>query len=436
MTKKTETPSGIFRNESGNVFILIAFSLIMMVTGIAVAVDMTRAFLVRSKAQSALDAALIGASSIAHKGITPKELKDRATEFLEANFPPGYMGTPPIKGGFKVAFDEANGTVSGSLTLPFSPAFDNILSAGKIDLHLNGEVTRILGKDIEISLALDHTSSMCAPINCSGACPQDAPCTGAKGNSRINVLADSVQILVDEMTQATDAAKNPDSKVLYAYVPFNHDVKINGNVMHFAADYLPNSVGLREDATPIVNAMKAVNIEDEGNTNAAKGLAWGWRALRPDDKGLFPGTSSPEFADHPKPPEDDNTIKALILLSDGENMFTYFGKSYLSLPGCSPYGCPEFPDWQHPIPSADRGNEHANYDQEELCAAILKEGIRIFPIVLNGDTSSPQWSEVKRINDGCATPPRTEAYYPKTAEELRVVFRQIARELINLRITK
>lgn len=426
----------MLRSESGNVYILVAFGLIMLMTSIAVAVDMTRAFLVRSKAQSALDAALIGASSIAYRGIPNAELQERANSFLEANFPLGYMGSS--FDSFNVAFDADRGTVSGNLAVGFSPAFAQILGADRFDINTSGEVTRVLGKDLEIALALDHTSSMCAPVTCSGAaCNNAAPCNGTRANSRIDVLRGGVGIFFDEIRGATDATYDPDSRVLYSYIPFNHDVKINNNVMHNGADYLPNSLGLRQDSAPIINAMTSINIDNEGNTNAAKGLAWAWRSLRRVDRNMFTGTSAHQFMDHPQQVGEPDTIKAIILFTDGANEFTYYGRNFVwTVPGCGPNGCPNpFPDIQNPRGAHDRGNANANANQEALCTAIHAEGIRIFPIVLNQNTASPQLAEIRRINNACAAPAAT-AYYPTNAEELRETFRQIARQLINLRITQ
>lgn len=441
MTTHTKRPS-LWRSESGNVFIMVAFGLIMLVTSIAVAVDMTRAFLVRSKAQSALDAALIGVASIAYKGIPQSEIDERAKNFFDANFPKGYMDT---SGGVpSVSFDEDKGKVSGTVSVNFKPAFAKILTEDGFDIDTEGETTRILGKDLEIALALDHTSSMCAQLApCSSGGCTGAPCTGATAGTRINVLKDAVNIMFDEIEGATEATTDPDAKVLYSYVPFNHDVKINGTAMHNGAGYLPTIRGLREDPTPIITAMNGINIQNIGNTNAAKGISWGWRSLREDDRNRFTGASAHQYADHPKPVGDDDTIKAIVILSDGLNEFTYYAATDPKIsPDCNPNGCPDpFPDWKNPTPTADRGTAHANDDQLKICDGINREGIAVFPILLNTNTATPAGLAAKSICDRCATGPADAlstrvCYTPNTAEELREVFRQIARELINLRITK
>lgn len=444
------------RQESGATFILIAFALVMLVTGIAVAVDTTRAFLVRSKAQSALDASLIGASSIANTDISDADLKARAMNILLANFPDDYMGVTIADSNLALNFNRVSGQVSGTLDVGFTPAF-GILSTRSFNIGVEGEVTRILGDDLEIALALDHTSSMCAPVACTGAGCDAAPCSGASAGSRIQVLAQGVQVLFDEIEKSSEATFNAaDSKVLYSYIPFNHDVKINNAVTHNvrnSAGYLPNSLGLREATAPIVTAMQNIQIEDTGNTNAARGIQWAWRSLRQPDRNRFAGSSAHQFADHPKLAGDEDTIKAMIIFSDGLNQFTYF-RMTSGAPGCTAYGCPPFADNNQPVPGPawrQRSNNNdpydgnANADQEALCNAINAEGIAIFPILLNQSTASPEGLEALRICRACAewsgrpagmAPTGRTCFTPSTAEELRSTFRQIARELINLRITK
>lgn len=440
--KKHTKLSSLWRGESGNVFIMVAFGLIMLVTSIAVAVDMTRAFLVRSKAQAALDAALIGVASIAYKGIPQSEIDERANNFFDANFPEDYMG---LGGGDPVVtFEEASGKVSGSVSISFTPAFAKILTEDGFDIDATGETTRILGKDLEIALALDHTSSMCAQFSpCSSGSCTSAPCTGATAGTRINELRKGVGIMISEIESATEATTDPDAKVLYSYVPFNHDVKINGTVMHNGAGYLPTIRGLREDPTPIINAMNAITINNTGNTNAAKGVSWGWRSLREDDRNLFTGTSAHQYADHPKPAGDDDTIKSMVIFSDGLNEFTYYNSFNTAIsPACSPNGCPDpFTDWQHPTPTADRGTSHANDDEIKICDAINREGITIFYIFLNLEPLTPKVQAASDICHRCADgPPDAPAsgicFTPTTSAELIEVFRNIARQLINLRITK
>lgn len=441
MTKHMKHRS-LWRNESGNVFIMVALGLIMLVTSIAVAVDMTRAFLVRSKAQAALDAALIGVASIAHKGISQNEIDERARNFFDANFPLGYMDT--TRGDPVVTFDETKGKVAGNVSVNFKPAFAKILTEDGFSIDTSGETTRILGKDLEIALALDHTSSMCAKLApCSSGTCTGAPCTGSTAGTRINVLKDAVQILFEEVEAATEATTDPDAKVLYSYVPFNHDVKINGTVMHNGANYLPTIRGLREDPTPIINAMNAITINNTGNTNAAKGVSWGWRSLREGDRARFTGASAHQYADHPKPAGDDDTIKAIVILSDGLNEFTYYASTDTRIsPDCNPNGCPNpFPDMKNPTPTVDRDTANANDDQIKICDGINREGIAVFPILLNTNTATAAGVAAKNICDRCATGPADAhsarvCYTPNTAEELRDVFRQIARQLINLRITK
>lgn len=444
-------------DTSGATFILVAFALMTLVIGLAVAVDTSRAFLVRSKAQTALDAALIGASSIATTDITDAELKARALNFVLANFPDEYMGVNIGADNLALNFNRVNGQVSGTLDVGFTPAFASILGQTTFNVGVEGEVTRILGDDLEIALALDHTSSMCAPVSCAGPACFVAPCAGTKAGSRIQVLSEGVQVLFDEIKKSSESSFNADdSKVLYSYIPFNHEVKINNHIVHnekASADYLPNSLGLREDTDPIINAMQNIAIENTGNTNVARGIQWAWRSLRQPDRNLFVGSSTHQYADHPKLAGDQDAIKAMIIFSDGLNEFTYYRRTS-GAPGCTVNGCPNaFPDRDQAVPGPawrrrsnnnPPYNTNANSNQREMCNAINAEGIAIYPILLNQNLGAPEGAEAKRICDACAEWPdasgnpqtNRKCFTPNTAAQLVTVFRTIARDLINLRITK
>ncbi len=445
-------------DTSGATFILVALVLMTLMIGLAVAVDTTRAFLVRSKAQTALDAALIGASSIATTDISDAELDARALNFVLANFPDDYMGVDIGADNLTLNFNRTTGQVSGTLDVGFTPAFASILGQTTFNIGVEGEVTRILGDDLEIALALDHTSSMCAPVSCAGPACFQAPCAGTKAGSRIQVLSEGVQVLFDEIKKSSESTFNQDdSKVLYSYIPFNHEVKINNTVVHNvdgSADYLPNSLGLREDTDPIITAMQDITIENTGNTNAARGVQWAWRSLRQPDRNRFMGSSAHQYADHPKVAGDQDVIKAMIIFSDGLNEFTYYERT-TGAPSCNAVqGCPNpFADRDQPVPGPawrrrsnnnPPYNTNANSDQRAMCNAINAEGIAIYPILLNKSLSTPEGAEAKSICDACAEWPdvngvpqtNRKCFTPTTAAELVSVFRTIARDLINLRITK
>lgn len=423
------------RQEKGGVLILVGGAIFMLVLSVGTAVEMGRAFLLRSKAQSALDAAVLAASSVAGKGVENSELQARAENYFNENFPLHYMGSDVSE--IKIAFDETTGKTTGDMTVTYKPAFGDIVKVegGKLDMAIFSESTRVLGQSLEIALVLDHTSSMCLPaITIDAVPPGEERCRGTTSNTRISRLADAVGVLVDTIDSAVGATESKDDGVYYSYVPFNHDVKLNGDSRHLGADYLPNIMGLRQNGTEIVNAVKMAIINNEGNTNTAVGTEWGWRSLREKDKALFnAGTGSSRHDHDPAPVGDKDYLKAMVILSDGVNEYTYFGRNYLGLPGCSPYGCQDsIWDKQPSGPNP----EGADLDQQKLCTAIKDEAIVIYPILYDVDTTTPQGLSLQKIFKDCAKESGGAYFEPKTAEELREAFRKIANTLISLRISK
>ena len=105
------------RDARGNVAILFGLSLIPLMIGVGVAVDYGRALLVRERMADAADAAGLAIGSWA--GLTQSELKTKAQQFFDANYPPSTIGTV---GKLNVSFvgDEAIiVTVSGAVPTTF-----------------------------------------------------------------------------------------------------------------------------------------------------------------------------------------------------------------------------------------------------------------------------------------------------------------------------
>ncbi|MFN0262697.1 pilus assembly protein TadG-related protein [Tepidamorphus sp. 3E244] len=150
-------------------------------------------------------------------------------------------------------------------------------------------------------------------------------------------------------------------------------------------------------------------------TNIALGLAWGWRVLSPE----APFTEGVEY-------DDEEVEKALILLTDGENVVVsqnthnksdYNGYGYMSVGNLG-------------TTSTWSAVQKVNAKVEKLCASIKAKGVRIYTITfqLNDNT-------LQDIFRACATTPNLYFDSPSN-EELKLAFRTIAVDLSNLRLSK
>ena len=153
-----------------------------------------------------------------------------------------------------------------------------------------------------------------------------------------------------------------------------------------------------------------------GNTVIPAGLAWGWRLISPG----VPFTEGSPYG-------DNDIIKAMILLTDGENdigggIGTHNRSQY------SAYGFAQ---------SGHLGNTNGweaeavlNAKTATLCANIKAQGIRLYTVTFQVPSTS-----IQNLMRDCATDP--EMYYDSPSnEDLNSVFQDIAKGLADLRLSK
>ena len=191
-----------------------------------------------------------------------------------------------------------------------------------------------------------------------------------------------------------------------------------------------------------------------GGTMANLGLAWGWRVLSPEWRGMWGGDTPNDL---PKGYNEPNSTKAVILLTDGVNQwYDWPGKKwtisgedhYSGIPGSNKYPGSHDNDFKATWPGADytsygrlsegrlgttsngAAKTEINNRMLELCTAMKAQGIVIYTITFQlGDTATQQ------LYRDCAT--NEEFYFnsPSNAD-LQQVFVHIADELSSLRLAE
>lgn len=205
------------------------------------------------------------------------------------------------------------------------------------------------------------------------------------------------------------------------------------------AEILPLQTS-KATAKQAINAMEASSVGTLTNV----GLAWGWRMLSPNWRGLW-GTSGQWGSSTPAElPLDYNTPgmdKAVILLTDGlTNMPAGSGQTGCNAatgagPCTFPYGTyTAFGRLSEGrlgtvVKNGETGADAVlNNRIAETCTAMKAQNIKIYSIVL--DTTN---TAVQDLFRNCASAP--EFYYNSpTADQLAGVFQQIALQLSQLRL--
>ena len=176
---------------------------------------------------------------------------------------------------------------------------------------------------------------------------------------------------------------------------------------------IPAITSLTNVKASVLSAVDAMGAS--GYTHIPLGLAWGWRILSPS----APYTEGAAY-------DDDDTTKALIVLTDGmntiqkqknENLSSYTAYGYLHN---MRFGNASLPD----------SVKKLNTKTATLCNKVKAAGIRVYTITFKLNNSDTQ-----KLFRECATEPGLYFNSPSN-EQLQSSFTAIARDLSNLRISK
>ncbi len=432
------------RQQAGGVLVLWAFAVVPVVIGVGTVVDLSRAYMARSRLTFALDAAGLAAGAA---GDTEAEIRAIAEQFFFANFPAGAVGTPttPV-----VTIDGGVINISGSVTV--ETTIMKLVGQGALTVTASAEILR---KGLELALILDNTGSM-------------------KG-SKLNALRNASQDLIDILFQVPELQSN----LKVAVVPYSaavnvgdiapglvpsvdpaeydpsDDDKWKGCVLARAApndsldtpggagndwqrylwesasdnDYPPTDtdpalcnastgpnlgcptpiVPLTGDKTLLDAAVSGMEAWCRGGTFSNVGMVWGWRVLSPG----APFTQA-------LPYETPGFDKVAILMTDGVN--GYFQSDYAAYERVA--------DGNLGTTSKSAAKIILNNRLSEVCENMKDAGIIIYTITFQLGSSS-----TKLIYENCASDP--DKYFDSpNGSALQASFQKIAEQLINLRVTQ
>lgn len=173
--------------------------------------------------------------------------------------------------------------------------------------------------------------------------------------------------------------------------------------------------------TPMTNVKTTLDtaisqMNAAGSTVIPTGLAWGWRVISPS----VPFTEGAPYT-------DEDTIKAIVLLTDGRNDvgggLGNHNRSYYNAYGYAQSG-------HLGATNGSQAEDVLNGKTTALCTAIKAQDIRLYTVTFQlGD------GPIKNLMRDCATQPGMYYDSPSNAE-LQTVFEDIAKGLNKLRLSK
>lgn len=395
-------------DRRGNIAMMFGLFLFMILGGVGVGIDISRATMIRTEIHEAADAALLAAAR--YKNSHPNADMDELTDVARKFFDNSVKNKVDVDiEGFVLSFDAAAETFALDVACT-----TNTLIMGLFDqkyLNVGARSEAKLGKTplLEVVMALDTTGSM-------------------NQHGKISTMRNAARDLVKTLFEADDA------KVKVGVVPFAQYVnvgKANGvkswisnpgaawmgcvgsrdypyNVRDSNYDTLKvpglNGIACPGELMPLSNDEDALDtmiskLNPNGFTYIPAGLAWAWRLLTPNE----PFSEGVSFATL----KEERGTKALILMTDGDNT-----------------KAPDYPTHASPDQIL------ANNLTKEICANIKTDEIVIYTIAFEVDDVT-----IKDILESCATTP-SHYFDAANADDLIDAFSSIGSSLRSLSLSK
>ena len=233
-----------------------AAAVLPMIGMVGGGVDLSRAYLAKSRLQQACDAGTLAArkklaGSVVINGNIPTEIDDTAHNFFDANFEDGIYGTDDRT--FVLTADGET-RMRGTASVAVPTTLMSIFGFDSIDINVDCSAEMNL-PNIDVMMVLDNSGSM--------------GWDSGDGTSRISGLKKAVFAFYDEVMDVV-----PDgARVRIGVVPYNAAVNVGGALVAKNPDYIADSwkYATREAHTRMVSNNDGVELGDEIDGDSFRG---------------------------------------------------------------------------------------------------------------------------------------------------------------------
>lgn len=221
---------GRLRSDArGNTLAIVGAALIPLTAMIGSGVDMSRAYMAKTRLQSACDAGSLAARRVMQNDTLNQAVIDEGRRFFNFNFNQGLYGTAaftptvtrPTQGTVRMT---ANTTIPTTIMRMFG--FTTLPLNVTCDASLNFVNT-------DVMLVLDVTGSMLDDINGNS--------TTVVANQKITALRDAVMALYDELAPIQTQLEANGLRMRYGVVPYSSSVNVGNLIRGVDVNYLTAS---------------------------------------------------------------------------------------------------------------------------------------------------------------------------------------------------
>lgn len=491
--------SALFRNrlkifftaQGGNAVMFVGLAMMALSGAVGSAIDMGRAQLAQAKMSSALDSAGLAAGAVANS----QDITSEMNQYFYANFTPANYSTTITSLTIVPNADSSVLTLNATGTV--TTTFMRIFGTNTVTIAASSEITRAQ-KGMELVLVLDITGSMAgskitslrnaaadlinvlygsnstlqnfwvgmvpyvASVNIGPSrtswlttydltrYPSGYPASATKWKGCVEERASPYDTTDDPPSATNSALRWP----MYFWADHNTDNDwIQGSTISLSQNYGysdsggkgPN-IGCGQPIQPftsskstILAAISGLQEWRRGGTASSAGLAWGWRMISPNWRGVWDHELVNGQASLPLAYNTPLMNKVVVLMTDGINQF--FDQSSADPPYSDYTAYKRLDDLRPDINTTSQSAALTiiNSKTTALCNAMKAQGIIIYTVTFQLGGSSSE-NTARSLFRSCATYP--EYYFDAESQvsgaaqvNLRTAFKAIGDSLANLRVS-
>ena len=214
------------RDVRGNTLAIVGAALVPLAAMIGSGVDMSRAYMAKTRLQSACDAGALAGRRIMQNDTLTDAVRNEARRFFNFNFRQGLYETTPFTPN--VTRPES-GTIRVTASTRIPTAIMHMFGFESLPLNVSCDAS-LNFVNTDVMLVLDVTGSMAETLG---------------GSQKIVALRDAVMALYDELAPIQTQLAANGMRLRYGVVPYSTTVNVGSLIRGASPDYLADSVTFR-----------------------------------------------------------------------------------------------------------------------------------------------------------------------------------------------
>lgn len=200
----------LLASKRGNVLPILAASILPMAAMVGGAIDMSRAYMVKSRIQHACDAGVLAGRRAMAQTTYTSEAEAQAEAFFDVNYQEGYNDTTGVS--FETENPTGSSKITGSASADMPTAIMGMFGYETLNISVTCEAELNL-TNTDVTFVLDVTGSMAETL------------TNSNGVSAVKLTSLQEAVMSFYDTMAT-AAAGSDARIRYSFVPYSSNVNV------------------------------------------------------------------------------------------------------------------------------------------------------------------------------------------------------------------